>query len=88
MVWEVTFTCDICGQKKGEGNHWWMVALDEFPCAESTEPSGRFSLLPWLAEECHSASHSHLCGQNCAMQALERFMNSGSLQIETDADVS
>ena len=22
MVWDVAFTCDICGKKKGEANHW------------------------------------------------------------------
>ena len=29
MTWDVSFTCDICGKKKGEANHWWMVLLGD-----------------------------------------------------------
>ncbi len=82
MVWDLSFTCDICGQKKGAANHWWMVALNDSPCSEESQPSQRFTLLPWVAEECCHSERRHLCGQNCAMQALERFMNTGSLQPE------
>lgn len=88
MVWEVTFTCDICGQKKGDGNHWWMIALPEEEAFNATGNMERFTLQPWHAEESHSSHYSHLCGQNCALQALERFMNSGSLQIEVPAGLS
>ena len=34
MVWDVSFTCDICGRKKLEANHWWMLVLGDVPCFE------------------------------------------------------
>jgi hypothetical protein len=29
MVWDVSFTCDMCGKQKGESNHWWMAAVEQ-----------------------------------------------------------
>jgi hypothetical protein len=29
MVWDVSFTCDMCGKQKGESNHWWMARLEQ-----------------------------------------------------------
>jgi hypothetical protein len=53
MVWDVSFTCDICGKKKGESNHWWMFVLGDVPCFEEGQPNQRFTLLPWnFAEIC------------------------------------
>lgn len=82
MVWDVSFTCDICGKKKGEANHWWMAVLGDVPCFEEGQPSGRFSLMPWNAAESRSQDIYHLCGQGCAMQAMERFMNTGEIESE------
>lgn len=79
MVWDVAFTCDICGKKKGESNHWWMVMLGDVPCWEDDQPSRRFTLLPWNPAESRNPEMFHLCGQGCAMQAMERFMASGSV---------
>ncbi len=100
MVWDVSFTCDICGKQKGESNHWWMATLDPPAGADPScggerssnpapsknlqddTPSGRFTLLRWSAETCCDQDLHHLCGQGCAMQALERFMTFGSLYPE------
>ena len=38
MVWEVSFTCDICGKKKGDSNHWWMFVLGDVPCFDEGQP--------------------------------------------------
>jgi hypothetical protein len=84
MVWDVSFTCDICGKKKGESNHWWMVMLGDVPCWEADQPSRRFTLLPWNPAESRSADMFHLCGQGCAMQAMERFMASGSIHSNVE----
>jgi hypothetical protein len=88
MVWDVSFSCDICGKTKGESNHWWMATAGPPVCSEEQESADRFTLLPWSAESCCSSELHHLCGQSCAMQALARFMTFGSLQIgETEKSV-
>jgi hypothetical protein len=91
MVWDVSFTCDICGKKKGEANHWWMVALGSVPCFDEGQPGLRFTLLPWNAAESRNNEMYHLCGQGCAMKAMERFMTTGEIEpaeIETEYPVS
>ena len=85
MVWDVSFTCDICGKKKGEANHWWMVMLGDVPCFDDGQPSQRFTLLPWNIAESRNPDMYHLCGQGCAMQAMERFMTHGSIESELAA---
>jgi hypothetical protein len=77
MVWDVAFTCDICGKKKAEANHWWMVALGDVPCFEQDQPHQRFTLMPWNPAESRNPDMYHLCGQQCATQALTRFMSDG-----------
>jgi hypothetical protein len=79
MVWDVSFTCDICGRKKLESNHWWMLVLGDVPCFEEGQPRQRFTLMPWNKTESGNPEFYHLCGQGCAMQAMERFMNHGSI---------
>ena len=74
MSWDVSFTCDICGRKKGDANHWWMVVLGDVPCFEEGQSRQRFTLLPWNAAESRNAEFYHMCGQGCAMQAMERFI--------------
>ena len=44
MVWDVSFTCDICGRKKLEANHWWMLVLGDVPCFDEGQPTQRFTL--------------------------------------------
>ena len=85
MVWDVAFTCDICGKKKGEANHWWMVMLGDVPCFDEGQPSQRFTLLPWNLAESRNPDMYHLCGQSCAMTAMERFMTHGSIESELAA---
>jgi hypothetical protein len=80
MTWDVSFTCDICGKKKGEANHWWMVMLGDVPCYDEGQPGQRFTLLPWNAAECRNSEMYHLCGQGCAMKAMERFMTTGAIE--------
>jgi hypothetical protein len=83
VVWDVSFTCDICGKRKGDANHWWMVMLGDVPCYEEGSPNHRFSLMPWNPAESQNSELFHLCGQGCALQAMERFMTYGT--IEADA---
>ena len=50
MAWDVSFTCDICGKKKGEANHWWMLSYADCPCDEDDQLPQRFSVLPWSVD--------------------------------------
>jgi len=80
MVWDISFTCDICGKKKGEANHWWMVVLGAVPCYDEGQPAHRFTLLPWNIAESRNPEMYHLCGQGCAMKAMDLFMTNGAIE--------
>ncbi len=86
MVWDVTFTCDICGKSKGEANHWWMAAVGSVPCFEENGGGDlrdqRFTLMRWSRADSQNPDMYHLCGQGCAMQAMERFMTEGSIESD------
>lgn len=88
MTWDVSFTCDICGKKKGEANHWWMVLLGDVPCYDEGQPGQRFTLLPWNSAESRNNDMYHLCGQGCAMKAMVRFMTTGAIDTLEDDEVS
>ncbi len=77
MVWDVTFSCDICGKPKGEANHWWMALLP--PDEKTTATPERFLLMRWSRSESQGQGMYHLCGQGCALQAVERFMTEGGI---------
>jgi hypothetical protein len=84
MVWDVSFTCDICGKTKGEANHWWMASLGTVPCFEEVGDMRnlRFTLMRWNPAESRNQDMYHLCGQGCAMQAAERYMTDGAVEAE------
>jgi hypothetical protein len=63
MVWEVSFTCDVCGATKGEANHWWMLSLAECPCDDIDQVPQRFSVIPWSVEQSRDGEMRHLCGK-------------------------
>lgn len=82
MAWDESFSCDICGTKKMESNHWWMVTLGDVLCFEEGQPARHFTLVPWNQAESRNQHVSHICGEGCATKALERFMSSGTLTPE------
>jgi hypothetical protein len=84
MVWDVSFTCDICGKTKGEANHWWMASLGPLPCFED-DRNLRFTLMRWNMNESRNPEIYHLCGQGCAMQAAERYMTEGVIDPEAQS---
>ncbi len=85
MVWDVSFTCDICGKTKGEANHWWLAAVAPSRAFSEDEQILRFTLMRWHVSESRSPEIYHLCGQGCAMQAAERFMTEGAIEPEAHA---
>jgi hypothetical protein len=86
MVWDVSFTCDVCGKTKGEANHWWMLSHADCACDEVDQVPQRFSVMPWSAEQSRNPEMRHLCGKGCAMQALERFMTQKIAIAEHEAE--
>ncbi len=86
MVWDVSFTCDVCGTTKGESNHWWLLSYTDCPCDEADQIAQRFAITPWNAQESRHLEMRHLCGKGCAMQALERFMTREQAVAESVED--
>jgi hypothetical protein len=90
MVWDVSFTCDICGKTKGEATHWWMLSYADCVCDEDDQLPQRFSVMPWNADQSRNPEMRHLCGKGCAMHALDRFMTQkpvlSSFEAEDDPD--
>ncbi len=85
MVWDVSFTCDICGKTKGEANHWWLASLTGNPAYPEDARALRFTLMRWHVAESRTPEVYHLCGQGCAMQAAERFMTEGAIDAEAQS---
>ena len=61
-----TITCDICGIRKGEANHWllWRPA---------DGPPGGIQFAPW--DPTHFRAAHHLCGDACAARLLARTID-------------
>ena len=59
-------TCDVCGKLKGDVNHWWLAHVKDFIRVE-----------PW-AETLSIGEFKHLCGQECVIQAVNRWMGENS----------
>lgn len=60
--------------------------LGDVPCYDEGQPGHRFTLLPWNAAESRNPDMYHLCGQGCAMKAMERFMTTGTIgSLEDEA---
>ena len=78
MVWSVAYSCDICGKSKGEANHWWMARMTETPDAISSAATS-VTLMRGTSGKSQDADVFHLCGQHCALQAMERFMTEGGI---------
>jgi hypothetical protein len=59
-----------------------MLMLGDVPCFEEGQPNQRFTILPWNGNESRNGEMRHLCGQGCAMKALERFMTNRTIEME------
>ena len=56
-----TYTCDVCGAERKEGNHWFSVLFT----------SGGAHLRKWQER---GDSDYHLCGQECVHKMLDKWM--------------
>ena len=62
-----TITCDICGIRKGEANHWLLWSTEDIG------PAGSIRFAPWHPALVHT--HRHLCGDACAARLLARSID-------------
>jgi hypothetical protein len=58
------YICDMCRQKKGETNHWWLYV----PSEES------FILDKWQDDMADAPGTEHLCSQGCVVKRLSQRM--------------
>jgi hypothetical protein len=73
MAYSESYTCDICGNKKGEGGQWFLSWLDCLPSGNAqTQPV--IKLTRWQKEQAHSPEVQHLCGARCAGTMMDRWM--------------
>lgn len=75
MAYTESYTCDICGDTKGEGGQWFLAWFD---CLSSTATPGvtqpMVQLTRWETEHAHRPQARHLCGARCAGTLMDRWM--------------
>ena len=71
-----TFTCDVCGARKREVNHWWIVSIEMgvFLCREFDEVDWR-NLNAELKR--HQSTHAVAvaCGEEHAQMLFDRWLH-------------
>ncbi len=62
-----SFTCDVCGARKGEANHWYKIrSLEGFHVY-------RWDFFGEGASD-YDDELIHCCGEKCVMKSLSDFM--------------
>ena len=70
-----TYTCDICGDKKGQGGQWFLAWTDCLPAAEAGDTQPLIKLTRWEQHHAHTQDVLHLCGTRCASTMMDRWMS-------------
>jgi hypothetical protein len=65
------YKCDYCPELKGNANHWFL---------RNIETSG-FYLLRWNPELADDGEHEHICSEQCAIKALNKWASSNFLAV-------
>ena len=78
MTWTESFTCNICGKRKGDVDHWWLAWVDQVQPTDKEPVTPKFQLLPWSELMARSLNVVHLCGAGCALKETERWMTTAS----------
>jgi hypothetical protein len=68
MAHQKSYTCDACGKKKAETNHWFI--------AEQTSVGLHIHTWEWAVRECQldEDDTNHLCGQGCVHKFVDGFL--------------
>lgn len=74
------FCCDVCGERRREVNHWWIVWVD-------VTSSKQFCSIPFappvwdrIQQRSRAEHRSIVCGEEHAQLLFARWMQSGSLE--------
>src|SRR5215470_11616716 len=74
MAYSESYTCDVCGKKKADGEGWWLAWIDCFPGQRPEEDQPLIKLTRWQVYQAHSDGVKHLCGARCAGTLMDRWM--------------
>jgi hypothetical protein len=75
MSYSESYTCDVCGNKKAEGEHWWLGWVDCFQGENPDENQPLLQLTRWQRTQAHADGVKHLCGARCAGTMMDRWMS-------------
>ena len=74
-----TFKCDVCGKvREKDSNRWWLIIQQK----------------DWLRIEKFSTEAvsldilAHICGEDCTLQMVQRWLATGSLDAPSQRPVS
>jgi hypothetical protein len=76
MTWTESFSCNVCGKRKGEVDHWWLAWVDQIQPSDEEEFKPKLQIMPWSELMARSIEVVHLCGAGCALKEAERWMTS------------
>lgn len=62
----VVYQCDVCGRRKGDANHWFLIFPGVKECI----------IRPWDATFSNHGMWSHICGDECLHKKLQEFLTS------------
>lgn len=66
------YTCDGCGIDKQPSNNWWLIRCHNDCAAPFLE------LLHWDDDEADAmVGVLHICGRDCAVKAISKWMGGG-----------
>jgi hypothetical protein len=75
MAYSESYTCDVCGDKKGQDGDWWLAWVDCFQGQNPGEDQPLIKLTRWQTKHAHTDGVKHLCGARCAGMLMDRWMS-------------
>lgn len=73
--------CDGCGTVKKETNHWYTLCTDgRGACLRPLEVAR-----DWETQKSARSSIQYFCGRFCALEAISKWMGTGTESIWTQA---
>lgn len=71
-----SFQCDECGKRRdSDANRWFLFYL-------SGPSYSVFSSTQWFAPAAEDVGIGHACGEECALRAYQRWLQTGKLEKE------
>jgi hypothetical protein len=63
MAESIMHSCDICGEQRGEANHWFRWKNSD----------GMLIIAPWENFQISQYKTGHLCGPGCVQRKVNEF---------------